>query len=868
MKDLVFGNNNKMVTRSLSDRYFKANRKQNKVLIFSIVLVTFMMFTIFSVGISFYQNYQEMNLHLRGTRADGLIADLSEEQELTLSRLAYVSPAGNQIFSGIAKTDEGKQITLTYYDDAEWRNNIADTVEDIQGHLPEKERELMLSEDVLHALGITSPTLGMEISLPVKSDGTIDLEDFVLCGWYGDFVSLSRQGAGINGNTAAAQMAGIRPDANAIVSPAYAETHEICRITSFHVEQNHHSLSRNLQRDLGLSETQTVVAAGSPSNHLQGGGYAVAGAALCGLFVMLCGYLLIYNIAYISVAKDIRFYGMLKTLGTTPRQLKQIVRRQILRLSCMGIPGGLVLGSVVSIIIVPACLESMLSSGGLQGIISCEPSFSPLIYLAAAAFSLATVVLSCRKPAREAGKVSPIAAVRYSPVKQTGKQIRSKGSYGTRLHRMAFRNVFRDRKKAVLVFLSLFMGMTIFVVIFTLFSHPDWEVKSVVDTPYDFDLGDETLTKITDPKEGVFTPEFMKEIHDMEGITEQEIVYGCASRLDASDGIWGEYVRDKGEFSSAAPDDLREEIRACVGGISENLLQKMPLAEGSYDAQAMESFENGTAIYLSPTDMGNIPENMIGKSVEIESPVTGQKASYKVAGILKNLTLDQWKPGEIFYNSINAVRERQIGTDYYRHKIGDIYMSETGIRKLEKEPVIGQILLNADPEQEQWVNQQLTELAGGNQDIYLLAKSTFMEMNKTSIGSILLFGAVFSLLLLVIGLMNFVNTMTTTIYGRKAELTALESIGMTKKQMEKMLSLEGGIYAAFSMLLLIAIGLPLTYGIVQLLREEFYFMTFQPPVALIGLTAVLTGVICVTVPVRTYRQIAKESIARRLSMDM
>ena len=70
------------------------------------------------------------------------------------------------------------------------------------------------------------------------------------------------------------------------------------------------------------------------------------------------------------------------------------------------------------------------------------------------------------------------------------------------------------------------------------------------------------------------------------------------------------------------------------------------------------------------------------------------------------------------------------------------------------------------------------------------------------------------------------------------------------------------------MLLLIALGLPLTYGIVQLLREEFYFMTFQPPVAVIGLTAVLTVIICVTVPVRTYRQIAKESIARRLSMDM
>ena len=62
------------------------------------------------------------------------------------------------------------------------------------------------------------------------------------------------------------------------------------------------------------------------------------------LLVIFTGYLIIYNIFQISVAGDIRFYGLLKTIGTTPRQLKRIIRQQALLLCLIGIPAGLLLG--------------------------------------------------------------------------------------------------------------------------------------------------------------------------------------------------------------------------------------------------------------------------------------------------------------------------------------------------------------------------------------------------------------------------------------------------------------------------------------------------------------------------------------------
>lgn len=64
------------------------------------------------------------------------------------------------------------------------------------------------------------------------------------------------------------------------------------------------------------------------------------------MIIVFSGYLLIYNVMYISVTKDIRFYGMLKTIGTAPKQIKKIVKMQAFRLSVIGIPVGILLGTL------------------------------------------------------------------------------------------------------------------------------------------------------------------------------------------------------------------------------------------------------------------------------------------------------------------------------------------------------------------------------------------------------------------------------------------------------------------------------------------------------------------------------------------
>ena len=76
------------------------------------------------------------------------------------------------------------------------------------------------------------------------------------------------------------------------------------------------------------------------------------------LLIVFSGYMIIYNIFYISVSKDIRFYGLLKTIGTTNRQLKKLVRRQALILGLIGTPIGLILGYVVSVFVTPVVMSN------------------------------------------------------------------------------------------------------------------------------------------------------------------------------------------------------------------------------------------------------------------------------------------------------------------------------------------------------------------------------------------------------------------------------------------------------------------------------------------------------------------------------
>lgn len=174
-------------------------------------------------------------------------------------------------------------------------------------------------------------------------------------------------------------------------------------------------------------------------------------------FIIGSGYLLIYNVLYISISKDTRFYGLMKTLGTTQKQIKSLVKNQAVKFACIGIPIGIVLATAVSFGIVPFVLNEGFEQG--KSMMDAEVFFHPSIYILSILFSAVTVWIACNAPAKAAAKISPIEALKFQNF--APKKTKSRNSTnGGKLHVMAFHNVFRDKKRAILVFMSLFMGIT------------------------------------------------------------------------------------------------------------------------------------------------------------------------------------------------------------------------------------------------------------------------------------------------------------------------------------------------------------------------------------------------------------------------
>ena len=152
------------------------------------------------------------------------------------------------------------------------------------------------------------------------------------------------------------------------------------------------------------------------------------------ILVIFTGYLIIYNIFQISVTGDIRYYGLLKTIGVTPRQLKRIIRQQALLLCGIGCPLGLAAGWLVGGLLVPVVIARTS-----LGEISSQVSSSPLIFVISALFSVATVLLSCGKPGRMAAKVSPVEAVKYTEAGSFSRRKRRSEKAG--IPRMALANL-------------------------------------------------------------------------------------------------------------------------------------------------------------------------------------------------------------------------------------------------------------------------------------------------------------------------------------------------------------------------------------------------------------------------------------------
>lgn len=145
-----------------------------------------------------------------------------------------------------------------------------------------------------------------------------------------------------------------------------------------------------------------------------------------------------------------------------------------------------------------------------------------------------------------------------------------------------------------------------------------------------------------------------------------------------------------------------------------------------------------------------------------------------------------------------------------------------------------------------------------------MIKSEMISDFKSSMTSMNVLTAGISIILILIGVINFINVMLTGVFTRRQELAVMESVGMTKKQIRKMLMFEGVYYGTITIGLILTLGNAIVYAVARLAQKTADYAVFNYPWELMIGIAVVILAICMLVPAAVYRTLSKESVTERL----
>ena len=379
----------------------KVHRKQNRMSILCIILSVFLVTTIFGMADMFIRSQVLQAQRDDGSWHIGLRNISAENAALMAARpdIAVISPYGTLNFgANLGYTMGGKEAVIFGSEEALVTKIFLDML--TEGAYPQAEGGALVTENAREMMGLH---IGDEVTLNTL-DGT----------------SLHYQITGFVGNSSGL----MRSDAYGIflcmedyctIYPGVAEGEPSDFDIMFYVQFSHtrdiQGSIKNLKSAFQLSDgqvsenTKLLGLLGQSRDSFMMFIYAAAGILF--VLVMSAGILMIASSLNSNVAQRMEFFGLMRCIGSTPRQVMQMVRREALGWCRLAIPAGVALGVVV--IWVLCAILRYLSPGYFAAM----PAFGLSLPSVAAGVlvGLLTVMLAARSPAKRAAKVSPLAAV-------------------------------------------------------------------------------------------------------------------------------------------------------------------------------------------------------------------------------------------------------------------------------------------------------------------------------------------------------------------------------------------------------------------------------------------------------------------------
>ena len=834
------------ILRKITWRTLKAGRFRNIIAIFAIALTATLFTTIFSIGGNMLYTLQDATMRQVGTSSHGGLKYLTQEQYDHLAASPLIRDISYSIIVGAAENEAllGKQTEIRYAEDdfAKWGFSYPTT-----GRMPRGTGELACSTLTLDALDLAHE-LGQTIPLEFTVGGKTYHENFTLCGyWEGDDVMGATQVFLSREYVDSIVTVPLRLDYD---SPDYF-VGTIHADVWFGSSANIEGKLEQLLAERGYAPDEVNTGINWAYMNTDADATATLMVILLILLILSSGYLIIYSIFAISVSGDIQFYGLLKTIGTTGKQIRRIVRGQALFLSALGIPLGIVFGFLLGVVLTP--VVTGITNLGDKSLVSAHP----LIFVFSALFSLVTVLISCRKPARLAARTSPVEALRYTDAaKQKKKRIQKKTRRVSPLT-MAWANVRRSPRRLIVVVSSLSLSLVLLGSVISIVNGFDMEEYLKDQMRTDFAVAHQSMYNAMNTHteyEGV-TPELLAEIAGLPGLEAGGSIYftegnhtltpKAAER--ARETLEALRPRIAGSWRTALKmvDAALEtgEIPLHIYGLGELALRLA--AEGKGDVQKLA---DGDYAFISRIDADYDREYPTVYDIGDKIPLMngdGEIREFEVVGIVNIPYLFSSQHSHIIESDIILAENTYL--DFYGQRSPMMTVFDVDASHLAStEEWLADYCDTDDP-----------QLRYRSREYY---KGEFEQMRSTY----LICGGVLSFILALIGILNFVNTMATSIMTRGRELAMLQSVGLTGGQLKRMLFGEGMWYAVITLALTLTAGTGISAVIIRGIAGSLWFFRYTFSLTPMLICAPVLLLLCAVIPLLCAGILQKKSVVERL----
>ena len=858
--------NEKKIIKEMVQGNLKVHRKRNILLVLAITLTTILFTSVLEIGFGGMQSIQETQLKLSGMKADAELRFLDKEQFQKVQNSDLFESVGGRVPIALMEGETKRPIEIDYLDQAGMEAYYLSLEE---GKMPEDEKEVLLSEQALEELGIKKE-VGSHVPVSFTLRGQKYNFDMRLSGWY-------KGGPKVNFMIVSEAFLEHNPEVaentydldKEILGTYYAS---VCMKNTGNIEQNLKEYAESLGAQTENADGNNYVnVAVNPMLYSEDGSTGVdLSIVFFGALFILCGYLLIYNIFDIGVMQDIQEFGIMKTIGMTGKQIKRLMRRQMLLLSLIGIPIGLLVGYGLGALLLPVILKNWEYSEEELTIVQ---SVHPAIFILTVLFVLLTVFLSMRRPSKKAAKYSAIETAKYTEVKKktVEKDIRS-------IKNIARSNLQRNKKRTILVFTSLILSIVFVNALWIISDSFDEEKYINSQMRRDYLLAS---TDTLNPSIGYVRSSAALDENAIQELEKNSMVQNGTklykNTVDNSDisfewgseGIDIEQYQPNVEVDGVVTNEAitnygaitlsKDEKALCnVCGISENFVDKMEILEGEKNIVSIkEKLKSGDYILVavSKTTKGTYNSDNLENSPDIGETVTIYKNGelFKKVEVLSQILVidsEQISGSSVTGDDTILGPWLYLGEDLFKELYGEANLVNYSFDADEKDALAVNRMLQGISKEFSNVGFETTEQRHAEIENYKMLVRILCML----IGGIL--GA--------IGMVNLVNIIFTNLIVRNRELATFRSIGATKKQLRELIVRESIGYVFYAAIGGFICAILISMTAVKGICSSIWLFTFQftlLPAAIVIVLYFIIAVIASEVGIYLWE---KESVTERL----